>query len=80
MEYSKMNDHVITLEHARDKLISRRRSLAAALLRNPEEVEQFIRIQNAVAAVEQALLHERSLALTATNTAVSSPALAAWPH
>jgi hypothetical protein len=31
-------------------------------LRNPEEVEIFIRIQNAVAAVEQALSHERSLA------------------
>ena len=57
-----MNDHVKTLEHARDKLINRRRSLAVALLRNPEEGEQFIRIQNAVAAVEQALSHERSLA------------------
>ena len=55
-----MNDHVITLEHARDKLISRRRSLAVALLLNPEEVEQFIRIQNAVAAVEQTLSHERA--------------------
>lgn len=57
-----MNDHVMTLEHACDKPISRRRSLAVALLRNPEEVDQFIRIQNAVAAVEQALSHERSLA------------------
>ena len=36
-----MNDHVITLEHAGDKLISRRQPLAVALLRNPEEVEQF---------------------------------------
>jgi hypothetical protein len=43
-----MNDHVKTLEQARDKLINRRRSLAVALLRNPEEVDQFIRIQNAV--------------------------------
>jgi hypothetical protein len=62
MEYFKMNDHVITLEHARHKLINRRRSLAVALLQNPEDVEQFIRIQNAVATAEQALSHERSLA------------------
>jgi hypothetical protein len=59
---SEDNDHVKTLIGVRDLLVNKRRSLAVALLKKPAATARFISVQNAIAAVEDALLHEQDLA------------------
>jgi hypothetical protein len=62
------NEHIKTLEAARDSLVTERRDLAVALSKSSrrghsEETQaQFISLQSAIAAVEDAITHERQLA------------------
>jgi hypothetical protein len=56
--------HLMALIEARDQLVSKRRVLAVRLLRDnhPKEAAEFAEVQNAIAAVDEALKHERGLA------------------
>ena len=61
---SEDNDHIKTLIEARDLLVNQRKVLAVQLLRDkkPKATAEFVEVQNAIAATEEALKHERSLA------------------
>jgi hypothetical protein len=52
------------LIEARDQLVKRRRVLAVRLLRDnqPKEAAEFAEVQSEIAAVDEALKQERSLA------------------
>jgi hypothetical protein len=62
------NEHAKTLMAARDKLVTKRRELAAALAmpstrgESEEMLERFTSLQGTIAAIEDAIKHERQLA------------------
>jgi hypothetical protein len=62
------NEHAKTLMAARDKLVTKRRELAVALAmpstrgESEEILERFTNLQGAIAAIEDAIKHERQLA------------------
>lgn len=62
------NEHAKTLMAARDKLVTRRRELAVALAmpstrgESEEMLERFTSLQGTIAAIEDAIKHERQLA------------------
>ena len=62
------NEHVKTLMAARDKLVTKRRELAVALAMPStrgeleEMLERFTSLQDTIAAIEDAIKHERQLA------------------
>jgi hypothetical protein len=58
---SEDDDYTKPLIDARKLLVDRRRSLAVALVKDPENNREFVGVQNAIAAVEAAIEHERKL-------------------
>jgi hypothetical protein len=62
------NEPAKTLMAARDKLVTKRRELAAALAmpstrgESEEMLERFTSLQGTIAAIEEAIKHERQLA------------------
>jgi hypothetical protein len=61
---SEDNDFIKPLIEARKLLVTRRRSLAVTLVKDPENNREFVGVQNAVAAVEAAIEHERKLGVS----------------
>jgi hypothetical protein len=61
---SDKSGHRMALIEARDQLVGKRRVLAVRLLRDnqPKEAAEFAEVQSAIAAVDEALKHERRLA------------------
>jgi hypothetical protein len=59
-----MSDESKALIESRTQLINKRRVLTVRLLRDnqPKEAAEFAEVQSAIAAVDEALKHERSLA------------------
>jgi hypothetical protein len=57
---SEDTNHAKILIEAREALVSRRRVLAVALVKDPEHTIEFVAVQNAINAVEEAIKQERS--------------------
>jgi hypothetical protein len=76
------NDHIKTLIDARDFLVNQRRVLSVQLLRNkkPKATAEFVEVQNAIAATEEALKHERSLAARPQEATMARPYVANTPR
>jgi hypothetical protein len=76
---SEDNDHVKTLVEGLDLLVNRRRVLAVQLLKKKATAE-FVGVQNAIAAVEEAIKHERSLAARPQKIPVTKAVVVSTPR
>jgi hypothetical protein len=79
---SEDNDHIKTLIESRDFLVNRRRVLAVQLLRNkkPKATAEFAEVQNAIAATDEALKYERSLAARPQEATMAKPYVGSTPR